>query len=250
MTEKKIVFLGDGFTAGVMSDGYFHTSFLGFRQFVGKRFNESYSFATPLLTLDELEEQIRLDVQIEDINFINQSRKIIVEDNVKINSVFPLNVENNFSITEAIKNSNYLVLSIGPSDLASTFAIDNYGKLDYYPKLLDEKIKQVNKRKVDIFKIIKKINPDITIFDIAMYFPFPHLDKKQYIIAKDAYNIIEAGIYKDIPEFDVYKVELKSEMNDNISDFIDNPLNSYPNASGHMKIANCILDCISRHKGK
>ncbi len=244
-----ITYMGDSLTAGVKSNGKMDSD-EGYRGNIREELEEAglyeadYNYAVGGYKIDDLVYQIESNTSLNEVNQIIRSKD--GEYTADLASQYPVDLEEDMQIRDAIASSDVLILTAGANDILSAITMDENGNLQIDKDILMEAIYHVHDTKVKLFKEIKVINPEIQIYDVGMYMAYSHIDED---LMRKLYPLLaygESKMFIEDESKDVYKVIIRDNMQANLTGFIDNPNNIHPNSSGYSVMSNEILKKISK----
>lgn len=252
--KLNIVYMGDSLTAGWNSVGNMVPDNKGYRGLVDDqlktddKLGTSYNYAVGGYLIDDVLKQMRND---DDVNKVNQEMR---DTNDKFTGElldeYPTDLEDSPKLSEAIKQANTLVITIGANDVLENVTFKD-GSIDVDVQGLLDTMTEVHEKKEQLFKDIHKINPDIKIIDVGIYFAYAHIDES---LMNTFYPLLaygESKIFFDQPKDNVYRVRLRDNMQANLKEFVDNPNDVHPNITGYKIMANEVLKVIDEaYKGE
>ncbi|MDN4606571.1 S-layer homology domain-containing protein [Sporosarcina highlanderae] len=143
------------------------------------------------------------------------------------------------TIHEAIKNSNLITLSVGANDVLAALKIDKAtGKVEYDEAQLGEALLQVGFNMNEIIKLIHAINPDVNVYIMGYYNPFPHLPKEIQPLLNNLLVNLNGAIYKATASHQkVTFVPTHTEIAKDFQVNVPNPANIHLSSTGHRVVA-------------
>ena len=177
-TKYNVLGLGDSLTFGENQFKAYGESF--FHKTINKLAKESLlhyeiNLAIPGATINDLERLIISD------NYQEQLTQAVTNEKLVNNLI----TRKEKSVVKLLKESDYLIMSIGANDLLK---IIKKGKINN--QYLYKEVKVIYQKTDQLLNLIKKINPQLKIFLVGLYFPYPHspvLQKLNKITILDSY---------------------------------------------------------------
>lgn len=241
VTNPTITYIGDSLTNGFQSSGGLDPNNLGYRDNVDDALGAtSYNYAVGGYTSKDVL------VQLEEDTTINQVNKVIRGFKGDLDEVYG-DVDNDLSISESIAQSDYVIATIGANDLITELLNFNQdGSFSVEFDGIKDKLEAIRARKLDIYNQIYEINPDVQIIDVGIYFAYPHIGD---LFTRSLYPVLmyaEHYMFIEDDNTNTHKVTIRDNMQANIKQYIDNPVDIHPNESGYEIMANEILKEISK----
>lgn len=229
-------FMGDSVTSGVLSDNHLNTNFLGYRQLLSEQLKKTYNFSIAGFHTHHLLDQLNQDVTLKSCNEITHTKQTKEIDGITREMVFPTIEVEDITISSALSKSDLLIVSIGGNNIGRNMRLDAEGNLilNICQALLS--LEKAIIQKNEIFAMVHKINPEIVILDMGMYFPFGHLNGLELQYTEQLFEYLEQKTATDNEALNLYKVELVSKIEDNKL-FCDNRCDIHPSRLGHEIIA-------------
>lgn len=141
------------------------------------------------------------------------------------------------TIKEVIKRADVITLSIGANDILSNVDIDlESGTLQFEQAQI---VAAINTTKQNVNKILQQldaINPELNVFVMGLYNPFPTL-KDQAFALNILVNQIDTALKSVIQTNEYYFVPVKDAIAKDPATYIPNPLNIHPSDAGYKVIA-------------
>lgn len=243
--EINITYMGDSITNGFYSNSKLHQS-AGYRDVVkdglearGKKVNDN-NFAVGGFTIDDVKSDYDRNVTLGEVNTAIKDRKFILDDSIHNYD----DVDNPLRIQDAIKNSDYVIMTVGANDVLKAIDSTDGFKVDF--KKLFSIVKEVKKEKLELFKEIHEINPDVQIYDVGIYMAFPFINNIMYRALYPVLAICEDFLFINKPKDNIYKVTIRDNIAANNRGYIDNPDDIHPNQSGHDVIGKEVLRMLNK----
>lgn len=241
--SQKIVFLGDSITNGFLAHGGLSPDFQGYRGVVedtlkSKDF-ETVNYAVGGYKVEDVQKQIDKNVSLNDTN-----KEILnhVKNGDELKDTYLTSYDNDITIKKSIKNSDAIILTIGANDIIEQLLkFDENGDMSVDFSNFDGKLEKIRKAKEDLFASIKEINPDIQIYDVGIYFAFPHQGDMFMRMLYPVLIHVEGIIFIDDDKNGIHFVKVRDNMQSDIKAYVTNPDDIHPSESGHKVIANEIL---------
>lgn len=241
--SQKIVFLGDSITNGFLAQGGLSPDFQGYRGVIEDKLQfkdfETVNYAVGGYKVEDVQNQIDKDVSLNDTN-----KEILnhVENSDELKDTYLTSYDNDITIKNSIKNSDAIILTIGANDIIEKLLkFDENGEMSVDFSNIDGKLEKIRKAKEDLFASIKEINPDIQIYDVGIYFAFPHQGDMFMRMLYPVLIHVEGIIFIDDDKNGIHFVKIRDNMQSNIKAYVTNPNDIHPSESGHKVIANEIL---------
>ncbi len=237
-----IVYLGDSLTNGYLSDGELHAEDLGYRDNVDETLNAtSYNYAVDGYTLSDVKTQFENDIEL---SVVNQE---ITARFPELESLYPSNPESDLPISHAVKQADYIILTIGANDvLESLLEFDEEGNFTVKKESFFKNLRAYHDAKYELLNYIHELNEGVQIYDVGMYFAYPHIGDNFMKWLYPVLNIVEHYIFIDEQKINVTKVDVKDNMQANIKVFVDNPSDIHPSPLGYDVMSNEILKAIDK----
>ncbi|MFV0289245.1 MAG: SGNH/GDSL hydrolase family protein [Mycoplasmatales bacterium] len=243
--EQTVLFLGDSITNGYMSKGGLDTEFQGYRGVVSEALKAqggtTYNFAIGGYKVADVQDEITNNLTISDVN------KLILEHtgDEQLKEVYPLDVQQNIAIQEAIQQADSIVITIGANDIIEKIlTFDEDGTMHIDLKNINEKFKEIRNNKLQLYTTIHELNPEVKIYDVGIYFAYPHQSDLFMRIAYPLLMYAEHVIFINDKSLNVQKVTIRDNMQDKIKEYVDNPKDVHPSEAGHKVIANEVLKAL------
>ncbi len=231
-----ITYMGDGLTAGVLSDGTLDEQD-GYRGVIHRELSErnlfeiEYNFAVDSYTIEDLILQVESNTMLSDVSDQSQN-----------NSKQNLNAySQGISIRQALKNSDVLIITAGLSNVLTM-----YDDIDNNIRELMDTVYYIRDLKVKLFKEIHMINPDIKIYDVGMYIVDSNASNNAMRKRYPLLTYIESKILIDDEKSSIYPVIVRDNFQSNLTSYLDNPDSFYPNRIGYNVMGGEILKKISQ----
>lgn len=239
-----ITYMGDSLTNGYNSGGKLVPDNMGYRSVIDEKlkaagkYSISYNYAVGGYTTDDLLKQVKDDVQISEVNKVIQTKT----DNEQVRKNYPTNVSDDKHLSQAISDSDILILTVGANDVLKAISYDEKTQaMNIDIKGLLKILNETHEKKLELFAKLHEINPDLKIYDVGMYFSYPYIDegmmKKMYPLLCYA----ETRIFINKPLSDIYRVRVRDNIQANIRNYVDDPNDIHPNLSGYKIMGNEIL---------
>lgn len=249
-----ITYIGDSLTNGFITQNAKKSAILmkdeyGYRGDVNKqlqkngKLKESYNFAVGGYTTSDLLKQINDNRNLKETN--QEIQNLFPKDN-ELKETYPTEISNNLTMEDAIQNSDYIIDTIGANDILNVIHLDESGNLDIDYKALWNAINEAHKNKVEIYNKIHKINPDVKILDVSIYFAFPHVGDKTMKKLYPVLILAEKKLFLNEPNNNIYLVDVKDNMQPKIKEYLPNPTDVHPTKEGYKIMANEVLKVINQ----
>ncbi len=241
--NQNVVFLGDSITNGYMADGGLFADFQGYRGVISEDLKanniDSVNYAVGGYRVNDVVNQIDNDVTLDEVNntIIDHTKK---EDQDLID-VYTTD-DKTINIVDSIKESDAIIITIGANDIIEkVLSFDEEGNMSVDFKNIRGKLKDIREEKKKLFSMIHEINPDTQIYDVGIYFAYPHQSnmfmRTLYPILMFAENII----FIDDDSNNIHFVKIRDNMQSDIKENVSNPNDIHPSKKGHNVIANEVL---------
>ena len=231
VNEKKynVLGLGDSITFGEDYNGDYID---GFYQSVVKRLdkeallNNSYNLAIPGATIDDLKQLILND------DYQERLTSVLSEENDKL--IKSLVLQKKESVSELIRNSDYLIMSIGANDILQIVKKGKVTKNDIY-----DGFKELYERTASLIKIIKELNPKLKIILIGLYFPYPHSKVLQKF---NKMKVLDLYYHKlEVKNKGIKSLLISQQIEENRDNYMPSKRNIHLSKEGYDYIADEII---------
>lgn len=241
--NQKIIFMGDSITNGYISQGGLTKDFQGYRGIISKQLSkiniQTSNYAVGGYKVEDVVKQIKDNVSINDVN--EKIIKLKAKDD--ITSIYPTNIKCSHTIIENIKEADKIIITIGANNIVADFLTnDNKEKIKF--KNSFSKMKQIRKNKKQLFSTIHAINPKVQIYDIGMYFAYPHRGKLFMRMLYPPLILVEKIIFINDRKNNIKRVVVRDVIQSDIIQNIDNPKDIHPSIKGHEEIASIIFKAL------
>jgi len=208
----KVTYLGDSLVSGINSDGLLHADNDGFRteiRDIVARNNimvEETCFAFPGYQMHHVIADIANNISLNDIN--QQIRSAPFYENASpMNKYNNVGDDKNITIQQSIINSDYVIINCGANDILQILEIDREkGNLGIPPIRLLKKIKEIKVNKLKLYSNLQKLNPNLKIFDIGLYFAFPYISHELYKVIYPVLMFAQKQILVSHPKQNIFAV--------------------------------------------
>lgn len=226
--KYNILGLGDSITFGQMHDGTYGKGYYDF--FIEKLKKESvlgneYNLSIPSFSCNDFNSLINNN------DYENRIKQVELDEDY-LNKLVS---KNDKDVHELIKESDYLLLSIGSNDI-----FNNINSIKVDKDMIYDAYEIMYQKLIVLIEKINKINKYIKIIYIGQYFPYPHsktLLKFDYIKALDLYiNRLEIK-FKNFN-----KVIISKEIFDNKDTFLPNKRDIHLSSEGYQFVYTKVLE--------
>ena len=146
--------------------------------------------------------------------------------------------EESVHIQHAISEADIITISAGANDILQKVDINREtGEIDMDLTELMAGLEEVNSNLEKIHSEIYALNPDVQIYVMGYYNPFPYLPSEvqpQLNILTDQLN---SAIESSLSDFSADYVETKDTIADNFQMYLPNPNNIHLSDAGYQKLA-------------
>lgn len=240
-----IVYLGDSITTGVLSSSNLSASDIGYRDNINdilmeaELLSSSINYSVPGFTSLDTLQQLSDDLNLNDTNKLISLTDDYTDSDDNLENLYPVDQQNSPTISDSIISADVVYVTLGANDILSNISITDSGmRIDF--KGLKNSIVNLKTNKDIIYTKIHELNPKVKIFDIGIYFAFPHIGDlmhKLYPILV----IAEQFMFIDDPNQLIYNVVIRDNMQPNILNLVDNSNDVHPTVEGYEIITNEIL---------
>lgn len=234
-----ITFIGDSLTNGYYSNEGLQADAYGYRQIVTETTRaNTFNFAVGGYTGVDIKAQLDNNVTLGETNQVILGKN---EDKPELTSLYG-DTENPLTIEDAIRQSDYVISTIGANDVMEELLEYNEdGSFSITKDGFNAGLNNIYNRKLDIYTKINEINPDCKIIDVGMYMAYPHIGD---MFTSSMYPFLiyaESKIFIEDQEINTTKVTVRDNMQADIKTYIDNPDDIHPSQAGYEIIANEVL---------
>lgn len=241
--NQKIVFLGDSITNGYIADGGLFSDFQGYRGEITDDLEpkgiSATNYAVGGYVVDDVLNQVENNISLNDVN-----KEILdqVDNPEEIKDIYKTNNDSNLKIEESLKEANAVIITIGANDLIEQLlSFDENGNMSVEFDGIFTKLNSIRTKKEKLYNVIKLINPDIEIYDVGIYFAYPHQSDFFTRILYPILMVAEKILFIDDDKNGIHFVKIRDNMQDNIKENVSNPKDIHPSRKGHKIIANEVL---------
>lgn len=231
--KYNFVGLGDSITFGESCDGSYQEGYYG--KVIARLKKEallesSYNLSVPGATINDL-------VQLIDDNDYEKRLASVLENNGK--SLSDVNVAQDVDVKKAIKNADFIILSIGANDIINSlnhFKITKEEIFEVFEKMYNDTVQLIEK--------INGINENVKIIYIGQYFPFPH---SKALIKYNLLNTLDLYANKLAIKFNnLDKIIISEDVLKNKDTFLPNKRNFHLSDEGYQYIADRVIKDIQK----
>lgn len=249
--DQSITFLGDSITNGYIGETKkLSADFQGYRGEVGDLLTDrnvkTTNYSVGGYKVEDILEQFETNVTLNDVN-----KEILAEDNTgdeDLKKIYKTDYKDDVNIKNSIKNSDAVILTIGANDLIeSALTFDENGEMGVDFDGLVGKLKKIRGQKEKLYEEIKDLNPDVQIYDVGMYFAYPHQGDLFMRIVYPVLAYVEGIIFIDDDANGIHNVKIRDNMQSDIKENVDNPDDIHPSIKGHKVIANEVLKELQKY---
>ncbi len=241
--DQDVVFLGDSITNGYMADGGLFSDFQGYRGLITEDLKanniESINYAVGGYKVDDVVNQINNNVTLDEVN-----KEIISHTETKDKDLIDVYTteDKSINIVDSIKESDAIIITIGANDIIEkVLSFDEDGNMSVDFKNIRGKLKDIRDEKKKLFSMIHEINPDTQIYDVGIYFAYPHQSNMFMRVLYPILMFAENIIFIDEDDNNIHFVKIRDNMQNNIKENVSNPNDIHPSKKGHKVIANEVL---------
>lgn len=153
----------------------------------------------------------------------------------------------NPTLQEKLRTANVVTISSGANDFLSNVTMTENGPY-FDMKKLPAIVSGIETNLSATIQAIHAINPEIDVYVMGYYFPYPHLpDEKKapFVELSKGLNKVIEGTSVDsgatfVPIFDAFGTDAK--------DFLPNPQNVHPNEAGYQVMAEAFLTALEENE--
>jgi len=153
------------------------------------------------------------------------------------------------SIKDTLKKADIVTISAGANDLLKHVKANSLsGTLEYDEKDLATAITEVSVNLNNIQKEIKALNPDVKIFVMGYYNPFPYLADDAQPMVQQLLTQFNKAIAASTAGTDAVYIETKDEIAKEYKKFLPNPQNIHLSVSGYETVTQLFWAKIQSYK--
>ena len=246
---QSIVFLGDSITAGYIQTGELSPEFQGYRGIIDETLKSkdinTTNYAVGGYTIADILKQLETDVSL---NATNQEILNHSEIGEALKETYSTTLDSTTTISSSIADADSVILTVGANDLInSILKFDEDGIMSVNTDNIISNLKKIQTEKNNLFDKIKLINPDIHIYDVGIYFAYPHQSDTVTRLLYPILMYVENIIFIDDKAENIHKITIRDNMQTSIKEFVSNPSDIHPTIKGHEIIANEVLKALE-HK--
>ena len=142
---------------------------------------------------------------------------------------------------DAIKNAEVITLDIGANDLLSKINIDpTKNEVSFDQQQIQTALMEVGQNLAQILTTIKTLNPNVDIYVMGYYNPFPYLPENVQTQLTQLLGLLNQTIENTGKPFQVVFVPTAEVIGKNPTIFLPNPNDIHPNKAGYLQLANAI----------
>ncbi len=241
--DQNVVFLGDSITNGYMADGGLFADFSGYRGVIEEDLKnnniKTTNYAVGGYKVSDVMKQINEEVSLDEVN-----KEIMDHSENKDPELLKNYPTNNGDLTiiDSIKNADAVVITIGANDIIEkVLSFDEQGNMSVDFKNIRGKLKDIRKEKNELFDKIHEINPNVQIYDVGIYFAYPHQSDMFMRVLYPILMFAENIIFIDDDSDNIHFVKIRDNMQSDIKENVSNPNDIHPSKKGHKVIANEVL---------
>ncbi len=241
--DQNIVFLGDSITNGYMADGGLFADFSGYRGVIEEDLKDNnvkaINYAVGGYKVADVMKQINEEVTLDEVNqeIMDHSEN----KNPELLKNYPTD-NGSLNIIDSIKNSDAIVITIGANDIIEkVLSFDEQGNMSVDFTNIRGKLKDIRKQKNELFDKIHEINPNVQIYDVGIYFAYPHQSNMFMRVLYPILMFAENIIFIDDDSNNIHFVKIRDNMQSDIKENVSNPNDIHPSKKGHKVIANEVL---------
>ncbi|KHE72806.1 S-layer homology domain-containing protein [Halobacillus sp. BBL2006] len=139
----------------------------------------------------------------------------------------------------AVSNAEIVTVSAGANDMLRTLKIDgDTGETTIDLEKFEQSLQTVGKNLTAIYAEVKGLNPEVDVYFMGYYNPYPYLPSDQKAKLDTALQQLNNVIQQAAAATGVSYVPTSEQFQKQAKNLLPDPTNIHPNKEGHLVIAN------------
>lgn len=153
------------------------------------------------------------------------------------------------NVKEDLEKANLVTISAGANDLLKLIKFDQKtGEYSYSPKEVQAAITGVFENVASLSTKIKALNPEVQVFVMGYYFPFPHIEEGRKAELVKISQLLNAAIKMGAEAGHGTFVPVDDKFGSEGSQYVPNPQDVHPSLDGYKLMADAFFEKFSMSK--
>ena len=156
---------------------------------------------------------------------------------------------NSITLQKAIQNAEIITLDVGANDILNEININKTtGEIQFDQQQMQSTLNKLGENLINILTKIKTLNPNVDIYLMGFYYPFPYLSDNAQAQLLPLLNLLNKTIAEAGKPFQATFIPTAEAISQNPKAFLPNPLDIHPNKEGYLQLANAFWNKINVKK--